>query len=51
MWRVRHSKVTVTVTVIGEPLQALWVVGGGERSWGLTKKYGDGTGRETRKGW
>ena len=29
MWRERHNKVTVTVTVIGEPLQALWAVGGG----------------------
>ena len=50
MWRVRHNKVTVTVTVIGEPLQALWVFGGG-RERGLTIKYGDGTGRETGKGW
>lgn len=29
MWRVRHNKVTVTVTVIGKPLQTLWVFGGG----------------------
>ena len=37
MWRVRHSKVTVTVTVIGEPLQALWAVGGGKER-GANKK-------------
>ena len=50
MWRVRHNKVTVTVTFIGEPLQlqALWVFGRGRE---LTIKYGDGTGRETGKGW
>ena len=52
MWRVRHNKVTVTVTFIGELCNCKrcgFLVG--EGSWGLTIKYGDGTGRETGKGW
>lgn len=32
MWRVRHNKVTVTVAVIEELLQALWVFGVGRES-------------------
>lgn len=40
MWRVRHNKVTVTVTVIGELLQALWAVGGGREQGANNKIWG-----------
>lgn len=42
MWRVRHNKVTVTVTFIGEPLQlqALWVFGRGRELGANNKIWG-----------